>query len=160
MRSGDGAASAAPRSSSLVALRGAGKPPHLHQLEPETLDAVEHTTQRGLIEFADVSYSYDGKRPAVSDLNFTALPGEVIALVGPTGAGKSTALALLHRVFDPQSGSATLKPVTVARYEAETVVIASGLAKADTVIAAGINTLREGQKVRLADAALGRSTDQ
>jgi RND family efflux transporter MFP subunit len=63
-------------------------------------------------------------------------------------------------VFDPQSGSATLKPVTVARYEAETVVIASGLAKADTVIAAGINTLREGQKVRLADAALGRSTDQ
>src|SRR6202022_2598352 len=63
-------------------------------------------------------------------------------------------------VFDPQSGSATLKSVTVARYEAETVVIASGLAKADTVIAAGINTLREGQKVRLADAALGRSTDQ
>jgi multidrug efflux system membrane fusion protein len=63
-------------------------------------------------------------------------------------------------VFDPQSGSATLKPVTVARYEADTVVIASGLAKADTVIAAGINTLREGQKVRLADAALGRSTDQ
>ena len=43
--------------------------------------------------------------PAVADLNFTALPGETIALVGPTGAGKSTALALLHRVFDPQSGS-------------------------------------------------------
>ena len=43
--------------------------------------------------------------PAVADLNFTALPGEIIALVGPTGAGKSTALALLHRVFDPQSGS-------------------------------------------------------
>ena len=38
------------------------------------------------------------------DLDFTALPGETIALVGPTGAGKSTALALLHRVFDPQSG--------------------------------------------------------
>ena len=42
---------------------------------------------------------------SVADLNFTALPGEIIALVGPTGAGKSTALALLHRVFDPQSGS-------------------------------------------------------
>jgi ATP-binding cassette subfamily B protein len=41
----------------------------------------------------------------VADLKFTALPGETIALVGPTGAGKSTALALLHRVFDPQSGS-------------------------------------------------------
>jgi RND family efflux transporter MFP subunit len=63
-------------------------------------------------------------------------------------------------VFDPQSGRATLKPVKVARYEADTVVIASGLAKADTVIAAGINTLREGQKVRLADAAPGRSTER
>ncbi len=58
----------------------------------------------GLVEFKDVSFSYDGKRPAVVDLNFTALPGQTIALVGPTGAGKSTALALLHRAFDPQSG--------------------------------------------------------
>jgi RND family efflux transporter MFP subunit len=63
-------------------------------------------------------------------------------------------------VFDQQSASATLKPVTVARYDADTVVIASGLAKGDTVITAGINTLREGQKVRLADAAPGGSTDQ
>ena len=60
-------------------------------------------------------------------------------------------------VFDPQSGSATLRPVTVARYEADTVVIASGLAKGDAVITAGINTLRDGQKVRLADAAAGGS---
>ena len=56
-------------------------------------------------------------------------------------------------VFDPQSSSATLKPVTVARYEAETVVIAGGLATGDLVITAGINTLREGQKVHLAYAA-------
>ena len=62
-------------------------------------------------------------------------------------------------VLDRQTGSATLKPVTVARYDADTVVIASGLAKGDTVIAAGINTLREGQKVRLAAAASG-STEQ
>jgi ATP-binding cassette subfamily B protein len=52
-----------------------------------------------------VSFSYDGKRAAVADLKFTALPGEIIALVGPTGAGKSTALSLLHRVFDPHAGS-------------------------------------------------------
>ena len=58
----------------------------------------------GLVEFHDVSFSYDGKRPAVEDLSFTALPGQTIALVGPTGAGKSTAIALLHRAFDPQSG--------------------------------------------------------
>jgi ATP-binding cassette subfamily B protein len=68
-------------------------------------DAIDSGRVRGLVDFADVSFSYDGKRAAVSDLKFTALPGEIVALVGATGAGKSTALALLHRVFDPQSGS-------------------------------------------------------
>jgi ATP-binding cassette, subfamily B, beta-glucan exporter len=60
---------------------------------------------RGLVEFKDVSFSYDRRTPAVADLNFTAEPGETIALVGATGAGKSTALALLYRVYDPQSGT-------------------------------------------------------
>ena len=67
-------------------------------------DAIDPGRMHGLIEFNDVSFSYDGKRPAIADLAFTALPGETIALVGSTGAGKSTALALLHRAFDPQSG--------------------------------------------------------
>ncbi len=70
----------------------------------DRLDAVDPGRLHGLIEFENVTYSYDGKRPAVEDLHFTALPGETIALVGATGAGKSTALGLLHRVFDPQSG--------------------------------------------------------
>jgi len=68
---------------------------------PEAMDVGRLS---GLIDFHDVSFSYDGKRPAVEDLSFTALPGQTIALVGPTGAGKSTAIALLHRAFDPQSG--------------------------------------------------------
>jgi len=67
-------------------------------------DAIDPGRVRGLVEFGDVSFSYDGKRSAVADLKFTVLPGETVALVGPTGAGKSTALALLHRAFDPQSG--------------------------------------------------------
>jgi ATP-binding cassette, subfamily B, beta-glucan exporter len=80
----------------------------------DVLDAVPAVRDRpgaadmgrlsGLVEFNDVSFSYDGKRPAIEDLSFTALPGQTIALVGPTGAGKSTAIALLHRAFDPQSG--------------------------------------------------------
>ncbi|MDA9510056.1 cyclic beta-1,2-glucan ABC transporter [Bradyrhizobium sp. CCBAU 11386] len=67
-------------------------------------DAIDAGRLSGLVEFNDVTFSYDGKRPAVEDLSFTALPGQTIALVGPTGAGKSTAIALLHRAFDPQSG--------------------------------------------------------
>jgi ATP-binding cassette, subfamily B, beta-glucan exporter len=67
-------------------------------------DAVNPGRLRGLVEFNSVSFSYDGKRSAVADLSFTALPGERVALVGPTGSGKSTALALLHRTFDPQGG--------------------------------------------------------
>ena len=67
-------------------------------------DAVDPGRPHGLVEFNSVSFSYDGKRHAVADLSFTALPGERVALVGPTGSGKSTALALLHRTFDPQGG--------------------------------------------------------
>ncbi len=67
--------------------------------------AIDPGRVRGAVEFKDVSFSYDGRRAAVAHLSFTASPGERIALVGPTGSGKSTALALLHRAFDPQSGA-------------------------------------------------------
>ena len=65
-----------------------------------TLDEV-----RGEVRFEHVTFAYDGKMPAVEDLTFTAEPGEVVALVGATGAGKSTAMALLYRVYEPQSGT-------------------------------------------------------
>ncbi|UZE50147.1 glucan ABC transporter ATP-binding protein/ permease [Rhodopseudomonas sp. P2A-2r] len=70
----------------------------------DRIDAIDPGRLQGLVEFNNVSFSYDGKRPAIADLSFTALPGQTIALVGATGAGKSTAIALLHRAFDPQSG--------------------------------------------------------
>jgi ATP-binding cassette subfamily B protein len=67
-------------------------------------DAVDPGRLGGLVEFKDVSFSYDGEQMAVVNLSFKAMPGETIALVGATGAGKSTAIALLDRAFDPQSG--------------------------------------------------------
>jgi ATP-binding cassette, subfamily B, beta-glucan exporter len=67
--------------------------------------AVTLKTVRGAVAFKHVTFSYDGRKPAVADLTFTADPGEVVALVGATGAGKSTAMALLYRVYDPQSGT-------------------------------------------------------
>jgi len=75
---------------------------------PEIRDApgaVDPGRVKGEVAFRDVSFSYGGKTPAVYRLNLAAAPGETIALVGATGAGKSTALALLHRSFDPQSGT-------------------------------------------------------
>jgi ATP-binding cassette subfamily B protein len=65
-----------------------------------TLDEV-----RGEVRFEHVTFAYDGKMPAVEDMTFSAEPGEVVALVGATGAGKSTAMALLYRVYEPQSGT-------------------------------------------------------
>jgi RND family efflux transporter MFP subunit len=63
-------------------------------------------------------------------------------------------------VFDQASGSVALRLVTVSRYETSTAVIADGLAKGDIVVTAGINTLREGQKVRTAEASPNRSTSK
>ncbi len=70
----------------------------------ERKNAVTLKNVRGEVAFDRVSFSYDGRMPAVEDLSFTAAPGETIALVGATGAGKSTAMALLYRVYDPQRG--------------------------------------------------------
>ena len=63
-------------------------------------------------------------------------------------------------VLDQQSSSLALRPITVARYEANTVVVGSGLAKGDIVVTAGVNTLTVGQKVRLAEANLAGSDSQ
>lgn len=63
-------------------------------------------------------------------------------------------------VLDPQSSSLALRPIKVARYEANTVVVAGGLAKGDVVVTAGVNTLTVGQRVRLAAAKLAGSNHQ
>jgi glucan exporter ATP-binding protein len=79
--------------------------------------AIDPGRLRGLVEFKHVSFSYDGKRMAVEDLNFKAMPGETIALVGATGAGKSTAIALLHRAFDPQSGLIEIDGADIRKFK-------------------------------------------
>ena len=80
-------------------------------------DAVDPGRLGGLVEFKDVSFSYDGKRMAAADLNFKAMPGQTVALVGATGAGKSTAIALLYRAFDPQSGVIEIDGVDIRKFK-------------------------------------------
>lgn len=75
--------------------------------------AIDPPALRGRVEFRDVTFYYDDRRPAVEHLTFTAEPGDTIAFVGPTGAGKSTALTLLHRAFDPQKGSISIDGIDI-----------------------------------------------
>ncbi|ANB19657.1 glucan ABC transporter ATP-binding protein/ permease [Dokdonella koreensis] len=70
-------------------------------------DAIALPAVRGEVAFEDVSFGYDGAA-AVSGLSFRAPAGSTIALVGPTGAGKTTALSLLYRAYDPQHGRITV----------------------------------------------------
>ncbi len=70
----------------------------------DATDAVELPRIQGEVTFSNVSFHYDDDPDVLSDVSFTVKPGETIALVGPTGAGKSTIVNLLSRFYDVQKG--------------------------------------------------------
>ncbi|CUQ65452.1 Lipid A export ATP-binding/permease protein MsbA [Candidatus Nitrospira inopinata] len=90
-------------------------------VEPAVQDqpgAIVLSTVTGHVRFEDVGFAYDPRAPVLSHVSFEAKPGEVIAIVGPTGAGKTTVVNLLHRFYDPTEGRIMiddydLKQVTV-----------------------------------------------
>jgi ABC-type multidrug transport system fused ATPase/permease subunit len=67
-------------------------------------DAIELPRVRGEIEFDDLGFSYDGEQPALSEVSLHVPPGQTVALVGATGAGKSTLAKLVARFYDPDAG--------------------------------------------------------
>jgi ATP-binding cassette subfamily B protein len=71
----------------------------------------------GLVEFHGVCFSYAAQHPALSNLSFAIQPGQTLALVGASGAGKSTALSLLYRAADPQSGSITIDGTDIRQFQ-------------------------------------------
>lgn len=71
---------------------------------PDCSDASSLTEVKGEIQFEHVYFSYDSKRPLIEDFTFTAFPGQTIAIVGKTGAGKSTLVNLLMRFYDVDQG--------------------------------------------------------
>ena len=80
-------------------------------------DAIDPGRCLGLVEFHQVSFSYNSPQKAVDHLSFAIKPGETIALVGASGAGKSTALSLLYRAFDPESGFITIDGIDIRQFQ-------------------------------------------
>jgi ATP-binding cassette subfamily B protein len=77
-------------------------PPEIH----DARDAVELGVVRGAIRFERVTFAYHGSdRPALEDVSFEVEPGQLVALVGPSGAGKTTITSLVPRFYDPQHGA-------------------------------------------------------
>ena len=89
----------------------------------EVLDATEESVEpaavgmesvAGRVAFENVAFSYDPARPLIEDLSFVAEPGSTVAIVGPTGAGKTTLVNLIMRFYDLQGGRITLDGVDIA----------------------------------------------
>jgi ABC-type multidrug transport system fused ATPase/permease subunit len=81
------------------------------RMQPEVADPPDGLAPervRGAIRFEGVSFAYREGVAVLHDINFTAAPGQTVALVGPTGAGKSTVVGLVARFYDPQQGRVLL----------------------------------------------------
>jgi subfamily B ATP-binding cassette protein MsbA len=74
-------------------------------------------TFSGLIEFRKVSFDYGADKPILKEVSFTIEPGQVAAIVGPSGAGKTTIVSLIPRFYDPVSGRVVIEGMDVRRYQ-------------------------------------------
>jgi len=95
----------------------AGRIGEVLSIEPEIKDAPSVRTtdgQKGYLEFKGVTFSYPGAaEPAISDVSFRTKPGEVTAIIGGTGSGKSTLVNLIPRFYDPEGGSVLIDGVDI-----------------------------------------------
>lgn len=93
-------------------------------LTPEPLDApgaIDASRISGQVRFDQVRFAYDSNRPVLDGVSFEAHPGEMLALVGLTGAGKTTIANLIPRLFEPTAGQVLVDGVEVTRYALRTL---------------------------------------
>jgi subfamily B ATP-binding cassette protein MsbA len=76
---------------------------------------------KGKIEFDHVNFAYDGKTPVLKNVSFEIEPGQVAAIVGPSGTGKTTIISLVPRLYDPQSGTIKIDGEDIRRYKLKSV---------------------------------------
>jgi ATP-binding cassette subfamily B protein len=101
------------------ALAGTKRVRAMFAIVPETveaLDAIDAVDIKGDIRVEDVGFTYPNGARVLHDISFAAQPGEVVALVGLTGAGKTTLVSLIPRFYDPTIGRVTIDGVDVRRY--------------------------------------------
>ena len=95
----------------LLGMAGFSRFCEIMDIEPDIRDAADAKpleNVRGEIRFDDVSFAYDGGRNVLSHINLTVRPGETLALVGPSGGGKTTLCHLIPRFYEIQSGSVSI----------------------------------------------------
>jgi len=83
---------------------------------PDTTEPIRPEKVEGLIDFKNVHFGYDPEKVIINDFSFYANPGQKIAIVGPTGAGKTTMVKLLMRFYDVNSGAITLDGHNIKDY--------------------------------------------
>ncbi len=109
-------------------------------LTPEVLDAPDGIDASGIeghIRFDAVSFAYSDQRNVLDTISFEARPGELVALVGLTGAGKSTIASLVPRFFEPRSGRVLINDIDVARYSLQSLREQIGLVPQQPVLFTG-----------------------
>lgn len=104
---------------------------------PTKQGADQPRVREGLIEFRDVSFSYDGKVDVLKNISFTALPGQTVALVGHTGSGKSSIINLQMRFYTVERGQILIDNVPLQAYDDEELRRGIGLVLQDPFLFAG-----------------------
>lgn len=106
--------------------------PQIVSLSERRLDKIE-----GSVEFRDVSFHYEPEKPVLKKINFTAKPGETIALVGETGSGKTTIINLLARFYDPIEGQVLIDGQDIKHVELDSLREKVGVMLQDPFIFSG-----------------------
>jgi ATP-binding cassette, subfamily B, multidrug efflux pump len=122
------------------------------EIEDPTAARSPDPGRKGFVEFRNVSFSYHGAEvPALHDISFSAEPGEVTAIIGSTGSGKSTLISLIPRFYDVDSGSVLVDGVDVREMPQEELRSRIGLVPQKAVLFSG----SVADNIRYGDEAAG-----
>jgi ATP-binding cassette subfamily B protein len=128
------------------------------QISPPPNPVAFPAAPRGEVKFSDVSFHYPTRTntAALNNINFTARPGEVTAVVGPSGAGKTTLFALIQRFYDPNSGKISIDDVDIKTTDPRELRKHIAVVPQDTIIFSGtvLDNIRFGSPDATREAAM------